>query len=320
MINKVRSKIKQVLCLISHFSFKQGIFEFLASVFGTETTLGKKFNFYKHESAKKYIRTQYAHIIQELKEIEAEKKNKETSISEKQNVWIFWWQGEAEMPIIVEQCIASVKKNMGNHQIIILSEENLFKYVNVPDEIYSKFKDGKFTITNFSDYIRCLIISKYGGIWLDSTVFLTDNIDYLLKGKKFFSVKHGENENVHVCKGKWMTSVLAAGENNYIFLFCKSIFEEYLKKEDMMVTYLLIDCIMAIAYEESELIKQEIDLVEKNNEKYNYMDHHLIEKYDGSIDNVLKYQSIHKLSYKVSYDSKEKDTNYQYIIRKVLEK
>ena len=319
MIKKVSNKLKQVLYLIKYFGFRQGLFEFLSAIFGTESILGKKFNFYKHENAKKYIRTRYGNIIQELKEKEEEMKKKETPISENQNVWIFWWQGEEGMPLIVKQCIKSIKKYMGNHQVIVLSEENLFQYVEVPEEIYNKLKEGKFTITNFSDYIRCLILSQYGGIWLDSTIFLTDNIDYLLKGKKFFSVKHGENENVHVCKGKWMTSVLSAGENNYLFLFCKSILEEYLKREDMMITYLLIDCIIAIAYEEIDSIKQEIDIVEKNNEKYIYMDHNFLEKYDGSIDNVLISQNIHKLSYKVPYYSKNEDTNYHYIVRKILE-
>ena len=116
-----------------------------------------------------------------------------------------------------------------------------------------------------------------------------------------------------------MTSVLSAGENNYLFLFCKSILEEYLKREDMMITYLLIDCIIAIAYEEIDSIKQEIDIVEKNNEKYIYMDHNFLEKYDGSIDKILIFQNIHKLSYKVPYYSKNEDTNYQYIVRKILE-
>ena len=62
MIKKVSNKLKQVLYLIKYFGFRQGLFEFLSAIFGTESILGKKFNFYKHENAKKYIRTRYGNF------------------------------------------------------------------------------------------------------------------------------------------------------------------------------------------------------------------------------------------------------------------
>lgn len=50
-------------------------------------------------------------------------------------VWIFWRQGYENAPQLIKACYDSVKRNLTNRDIVFLSEENLHKYITLPDYI-----------------------------------------------------------------------------------------------------------------------------------------------------------------------------------------
>lgn len=64
-----------------------------------------------------------------------------------------------------------------NLEVIELDERNLFEYVKLPNQIINMWKQKRITNANFSDLCRIALLADYGGLWIDSTVFLTGKIN-----------------------------------------------------------------------------------------------------------------------------------------------
>ena len=121
----------------------------------------------KRKLKKKYIKK----IIKFDKDYVEQKKE----LSNK--VWICWFQGIENAPEIVRKCYDSVKNNLKNKEIILITEKNLNEYVHFPEYIMEKWKKGIITNTHMTDLLRLELLTKYGGMWLDATVFCSRNIE-----------------------------------------------------------------------------------------------------------------------------------------------
>ena len=97
---------------------------------------------------------------------------KHTHIYNNKIFWC-WLQGEKTIPKLASACLNSVKKNCKNHEILIITEENMKKYVNIPKFILRKYKNGEISKAHFSDLLRLELLIKYGGTWIDASVLLT---------------------------------------------------------------------------------------------------------------------------------------------------
>ncbi len=100
-------------------------------------------------------------------------------------IWQCWWQGVDNAPDIVKKCFESVKKFSGK-EVIVIDNNNYDKYIKIPEHIMNKFEKGVISFAHFSDYIRCLLLSTYGGTWIDSTVLLTDKMPEVIFKQDFF--------------------------------------------------------------------------------------------------------------------------------------
>lgn len=95
--------------------------------------------------------------------------------SGKKYAWSCWWQGIEEAPDLIKACINSQKKYLPKDtELIIITQDNYCDYVDFPQWIFDKIEDGKLTLTTFSDVLRASLLYKFGGIWLDSTILLTE--------------------------------------------------------------------------------------------------------------------------------------------------
>ena len=60
------------------------------------------------------------------------------------------------------------------------------QYVDIPDYILQKYRAGKMTRTHFSDILRLHLLSRYGGVWIDSTILMTEHLPkYILDSPLF---------------------------------------------------------------------------------------------------------------------------------------
>ena len=65
--------------------------------------------------------------------------NDERIIEESDKIWICWFQGIENAPELVKACYNSVLKNYKDKEIIVLTEENYKKYVDMPEHIIKKW-------------------------------------------------------------------------------------------------------------------------------------------------------------------------------------
>ena len=170
----------------------------------------KKIHKLRANLVKEYLKKEYSNIINKWKN----KKNDSEKIKSNSPIFVLWWQGLENAPELIKICINSIKKNAGNHQVIILDENNISDWLDIPEVLRKKVENGKIGLANFSDYIRSSLLYQYGGIWLDSTTYLNDSIDKCINGLSFWTVNHKNFESWHICRGKWSVSYFASEKNN----------------------------------------------------------------------------------------------------------
>jgi hypothetical protein len=83
-------------------------------------------------------------------------------------------------PTLIKKCFDSWKKYNPSWEIIFLDETNLEKYINW-STYFSKDKleviKKKNLPAHYSDIIRMILLSKYGGLWVDATTFCITPLD-----------------------------------------------------------------------------------------------------------------------------------------------
>lgn len=232
-------------------------------------------------------------------------------------IWISWLQGIENAPEVVQCCYASVKEHLKDWEIIVITEENYSDYVDFPDYVIEKYKEGKITKVHFSDLLRIELLAKYGGTWLDATVFcsgpVTDELKYLLESDLFVyqNLKPGLDGHATAISS-WMMTACA---NNNIVLLTRKLLYNYWKSHDRLVDYFIIHNFFQMALEAyPEEWKKVIPVS-------NSMPHVLLlrmfEKYDERVWNEVKrITPFHKLSYKFSEkDADLSDTYFNVVIR-----
>lgn len=182
-----------------------------------------------------------------------------------ENIWICWWQGRNNMPEIVKACLKSIEAFSGNHKVIVLTEENYKQYVEFPDWIQAKYKRGIISKTHLSDLLRFELLSKYGGIWLDSTFYCVGSLEKYFQ-KRIWTIKRPDYRHTSVGCGQFATYSLGCDfENRYIFSYIKQYIYEYWKKYDYMIDYLFLDYLIVHAINNNDNVKKKFAEIEPNN-------------------------------------------------------
>lgn len=153
------------------------------------------------------------------------------SLQEKSNngpVWIFWYQGETAMPEIVKICYNSIVSNIHDRPVHLLTKDNIASHVTLPNYIYDRLNRGELSYTHFSDILRICLLFDKGGIWMDSTLLITDSIS-IPAPDYFHSIKIVTGSNTTISAYRWATFFLASTHGNPAFGTIQSIFLKYLQ-------------------------------------------------------------------------------------------
>lgn len=253
----------------------------------------------KQKLSKRYRKT-LIDFDRSWEEISHEKSNK---------VWICWFQGMENAPDIVKKCYKSVKDNLHDKDVILITSDNMNKYVQFPDYIIEKWNMGKITHTHMTDLLRLELLIKYGGLWLDATVFCSDNDipNYMLESDLFFfqTLKPGRDGHASYISS-WLIS---AKTNNKLLIAVRELCYKYWKENDSMWDYFLLHDFMAIVLDfYPEEWKK---VVPRDNATPHILLLRLFEHYDDNMWSAIKAQTpFHKLSYKFSIEQVERDNTY----------
>nr|WP_262918831.1 capsular polysaccharide synthesis protein [Bacteroides sp. ET71] len=169
-------------------------------------------------------------------------------IEEDSPVWFCWWQGEETMPDVAKACLNSIKMHADRHPVIVITEANHGDYVDLPDYIRTKVKQGKISLTHLSDILRMALLAKHGGIWIDSTVLIPCKHfnSFIRPDRKFWTCHHVPIYH-NISRGGWVGFFVACGRNNLLPSFMNDFFLLYWKTQTKLIVYLLIDYAFAIA-------------------------------------------------------------------------
>ncbi|WP_050983956.1 capsular polysaccharide synthesis protein, partial [Treponema sp. JC4] len=120
-------------------------------------------------------------------------------------IWWCWFQGEENAPELCKACLNSIRKAMPDKEVRVITKDNLFNYVNFPPFIIEKYKKGIISYTHFSDLLRLELLIKYGGTWIDSTVFCTATPEYAFN-IPIFVFKTNERNDPGIAAQSWFIS------------------------------------------------------------------------------------------------------------------
>lgn len=89
-------------------------------------------------------------------------------------IWTYWH--DENPPLVVKYCIANWQRLNPDYCITMVTAATISQYVkDIPINL------GSLHVTKQADWLRLALLNEYGGIWLDSSIILTEPIDNWLK-------------------------------------------------------------------------------------------------------------------------------------------
>ena len=228
-------------------------------------------------------------------------------------IWTLWMQGYENAPELVKSTIDSIRKfaELNNFQFILLEENTIEKYIVFPKLIKEKMDLGVIDYTKISDILRVSLLAKYGGTWVDATIYMKEEFDSSLLLQNYYTIKTGgiEDYSPNISNNRWKVFFLSG--NSSLFSFTRDFFFEYYSRYDIAVDYLLIDYIFDMAYKYDEKIKNQMLELEKSNPNLFWLESHLGDKFDQKVwDNITETTKVFKTTYKLSGEIKSNKNNF----------
>lgn len=254
----------------------------------------KKLAKQKHCKVEKYIWKRLGNVVTSYKG-----EHYSISYSKKAPIWYCWLQGENNMPEIPTLCLESIKKHSNEHPIYIITFDNHKRYVELPAFIITLYETKKIKAAHFSDILRMALLYKYGGAWIDATIFLSKDISEEIFTYPFYSIKT-EEEGYYISRCRWSGFFLAGMKRNPIFGALLELYYAYLKENELFVDYLMMDYFIDILYQSKVEIKEMIDQIPPNNPNIYFLKNVLCKEFDQVVwEGVTRNTNIFKLDWRM---------------------
>lgn len=211
--------------------------------------------------------------------------------------WVCWWDGEDKLPPTVQLCIKSIRKHANCQKVNLVTKDNYTDFVTIPEVIKLKFDKGLIPIQQFVDVLRVLLLEKHGGLWLDATIFLSQDLDKEIQSS-LFTVKHNKKSDF-VSNGQWAVFLIGGQKQHPLFTFLSDAFLKYFKKYDVLIDYFLMDYFISIALDNVPIVNSAISSIPKNNTSIYFLQNNMNQKFDEHEYAKLTHAtSIHKLNWR----------------------
>ena len=229
-------------------------------------------------------------------------------------IWTCWLQGVDNAPELVKRCIASMRQYANGYKVEVIDLNNVSQFVQLPDFVISKYKAGIIPHAHFSDMIRLALLERYGGVWIDSTILLTDVLpDYIVDADIFAFRGSGIG---HACI---YNPFLAAKPHHPIIQSMQQLLYAYWEKENRLVSYSIFHLFFSITIEQSrqnQSLWNNVPIVDGI--QMFYIMPQLGKPYsEKAYQLATQLSSLHKLTYKfkeLGIDISKKGTFYDVLI------
>lgn len=245
--------------------------------------------------------------------------------NEEKNIFIFWWDGFDSLPQIVSDCINRIEFFYSNEfNIIKLSKFNYDQYVNLNPIFIKKLNNRQITIQTFSDILRLNLISKLGGVWIDSTVLINNKLNLLDDLNKFGFITMSDLNtsnfiSIDNITCNWSSFFIGGSKNNPLFNCLCDCYEEYLTTVNSTTTptYFLTDIFITLCkkYKVASNILSIYPSVKTQTNMF-YLSSHLNDKVSDKNKSIINNSSIQKLNWRIDVNKLKSNSLYKYAINK----
>ena len=253
-----------------------------------------------------YLKKRYGRFLNNLK-----KRKNTNKFCDK--VWWCWLQGEENAPDINKACLNSLRKNLKNRDIIVITEDNYSEYVTLPQYIISKYKRKIITKTHFSDILRLALLVKYGGTWIDSSVLCT-KYDEDLFDKNLFVYQNWKKGDEAIALSSWF---ITSEKENPILVDTLELLYKYWKEHNFLIHYFLMHFLFTLAI--TKYPEQWNQVNRFSNLPPHILQFEILNEYnENRFRQIEKMSSFHKLNQKMNFKEANEKSNYKYILKKYL--
>lgn len=292
-INRSSTVFVEFYCLSKNYSVKYAIFclGWWIGFYSRNNKLTLFFTYKKQHWIDSYINNKYEFIVN---------KYRNTNESEKfvtdYKIWCFWGQGITNMPPIVKACYSQMKR-MNPDKVVLLTNDNVKEFVDIPDFVYKKLEKGELLYAHFSDILRNSLLAKYGGLWLDVTCWLARPIPLFATEQTFIS-PHNVKDGTY-----WCTYAMGSNKLESItFSFVRDMLIKVCEQEKVWPDYLFQDRVLSFAHRNIQASKIAITSTPTNATKRFLLYPLMNQPYSPQLyKQLISTDWIFKLSYKSYY-------------------
>lgn len=236
----------------------------------------------------------------------------------KPKIWMVWFTGEENLPPLQKMCVESVKRNANGHEVVVLSLNNYKQYIEIPPRILELYHQGILNPANLADVIRIRLLSRYGGFWIDSTVYVTKPISEEIFKAKLYSMKMPK-EWFYVSECRWAGFCFYMNKSSLLPHLVDKMLMKYWEKETWIIDYFLFDYLIDLSIKMYPSVKEEVEAIPFNNPNLHNLCPKLCDSFSAEeFDIMCRDTSFFKLSWKVfTYDqlNEDKGNYYHYLLQ-----
>ena len=164
--------------------------------------------------------------------------------AEPRRVFTLWLQGEEQAPPLVRACLDSIRRH-ADAELVVLDERSVFDWIDIPEEIVRKWKEGKMKAAHFADICRVDLLYRHGGVWMDATCFMDAPFPEWLWKADFFVYQGGDT-----LKGAYsgiQNCFIRGAKDAYLLKVWREIILAYWKEEDSPLDYFVHQLLFCLA-------------------------------------------------------------------------
>ncbi|MEE1296276.1 MAG: capsular polysaccharide synthesis protein [Bifidobacterium sp.] len=179
-------------------------------------------------------------------------------------IWVAWWQGlDEHTPPVIKACIESIRRHAGDREAIIVTRDNYAQYAEVDPILVQRRESGTLTINAFCDALRVKLLYEHGGVWLDSTLYLTGGLTPDFTDLPFCSIHAPAHGRYPACH--WTTYCLASVKGNPLMKYIYDCFVVTFKRIEAVPEYFLFDCFFRNSYLHIPAVRAMMDRIPLSN-------------------------------------------------------
>ncbi len=271
----------------------------------------------------KFLQKKHAVILKHLTKryyVEPESVSEEefnNNILFKNCIWTAWLQGEDNAPEVIRLTLASIRKHANGHRVIVLTNETIEQYIDVPKLIKRKYETGILRYAHYADVLRMIVLAKYGGIWLDATMLLTGPIHEDAFSNLFYSVGVNRDRSRFISESKWIVGVIGGCFESRYLAAISNMLNRFWEEHDICIDYFVFDYLISVLYRENEAFSKIVDKLPKlvffTTELLKIINNPYNKK---ELNRLLQNGQMYYLPYKYEYNYSTETglkTNYAYL-------